>query len=65
MTLHVKRDGQAITFGGNVGLDVHVAAGRVSDWSVSEYLGHLRWFWGELGRQLDEAEAEAKAASGA
>lgn len=29
--------------------------------TVEEHFSHLRHFWGELGRLLDEMEAEARA----
>lgn len=59
MTLHVTRDGQKVTIHGNLGLAVRVENSRVSDFSVSEDKGHLRHFWGQLGRVLEEAEVEA------
>ncbi len=58
MTLYVKRDGQNVMIGGNIGLSVQVVNGQVGNYSISEHASHLRWFWGELGRQLDAAEAE-------
>lgn len=59
MTLHVTRDGQRVMIHGNIGLQVRVENSRVSDFSVSEDKVHLRHFWGQLGRVLEEAEAEA------
>lgn len=44
--------------------DVHVTSGPISI-SVEEDPGHLRHFWGELGRLLDELEKpEASDAAG-
>jgi hypothetical protein len=57
MTLWMNRDGQTVTIHGNIGLRVSVYDSRVSEWSVSEHVSHLRHFWGELGRMLDEAES--------
>lgn len=38
-------------------IDVHVTYGPISI-TVNEDPGHLRAFWGDLGRLLDKTEAE-------
>jgi hypothetical protein len=53
MTLHATRDGQQVT--------VTTTYGPVRN-EVTEDAGHVRSFHGHLGRLLDEAEAEVKAA---
>lgn len=58
MTLWVNRDGQAVTIHGNIGLDVKVQNGRVTEYVISEDAGHVRSFWSQLGKVLDEAERE-------
>jgi hypothetical protein len=60
MTLWADRDGQAVTIHGNIGLSVNVQNGHVAQFSVSENAAHLRSFWGQLGRVLDEAETPAE-----
>lgn len=59
MTLHVTRDGQTVTIHGNIGLHAHVEGSRVVDFAISEERMHLRSFWGQLGRVLDEVERDA------
>jgi hypothetical protein len=58
MTLWVGREGQQVTIHGNIGLDVKVQAGMVREFAVNEHASHLRHFWGQLGKALEEAEAE-------
>jgi hypothetical protein len=60
MTLWVNRDGQTVTIHGNLGLGVNVENSRVREFTVTEQAGHLRGFWSDLGRQLDEAEKPAE-----
>ena len=60
MTLWANRDGQAVTIHGNIGLDVSIQNGHVAQYSISEHAAHVRSFWGQLGRILDEAEQAAK-----
>lgn len=60
MTLWASRDGQAVTIHGNIGLGVKIEASRVAEYTISEDAGHLRSFWGSLGKLLEEAEAEAR-----
>ena len=61
MTLWAKRDGQNIILNGNIGLDVQISNSRVASFAVTEHAAHVRPVWSELGKLLDEAEAEAKA----
>lgn len=61
MTLCATRDGQAVKIHGNIGLDVRVQDSRVAEYTINEHAAHVRSFWGQLGRILDEAEAELKA----
>jgi hypothetical protein len=63
MTMWADRDGQKITIHGNLGLDVEVRNGAVTQFAVTDPSGapHLRYLWSSLGRLLEEAEAEAKA----
>lgn len=75
MTLHATRSGQKITIHGNthVSLDVQLGGagsphivmndGYAQHVRITEDLQHVRYFWGQLGRLLDEAETEAAAAS--
>jgi hypothetical protein len=56
MTLWVNHDGPTVTIHGNIGLDVSVQNGGVREYSISEDAAHLRSFWGQLGKVLDEAE---------
>lgn len=63
MTLWANRDGQAVTIHGNIGLNVDVQDSRVAQYSISENAGHVRGFWSQLGKLLDEAEQEAKEAA--
>lgn len=60
MTLHATRNGQRITIHGNLGLDLAVRDGQVSDFHVTDPGGleHYRHFWGQLGRLIEEADAE-------
>jgi len=60
MTLWANRDGQSVTIHGNTGLSVKVTNSNVTEFTVSEHAGHVRSFWGQLGRLLDEAETEAR-----
>ena len=60
MTLWANRDGQAVTIHGNIGLSVSVRDSRVAEYSISENAAHVRSFWGQLGRLLDEAEQESR-----
>jgi hypothetical protein len=64
MTLWVTRDGQNVTIHGNVNLKADVRDSRVQDWSVTEHAVHVKGFWGQLGREIDAAEAEARPAGG-
>jgi len=61
VTLWANRDGQAVTIHGNIGLSVTVQDGRVTQYAVSEDAAHVRSFWGQLGKLLDEAEIEKQA----
>jgi hypothetical protein len=56
MTLHVTRDGAKVTIHGNTGLRVAMRESRVTEFAITEDTAHLRSFWGQLGRALDEAE---------
>lgn len=43
-------------------IDVHVTYGPV-EVKVAEDIGHLRHFWHDLGRQLDQAETAGREAA--
>ena len=60
MTLYATRDGQNITFHGNLGLDVEVRNSQVQAFHVTDPAGleHVRYFWRQLGEHLDAADAE-------
>lgn len=60
MTMYATREGQKISIHGNLGLDVKVHNGQVSEFHVSDPAGleHVRSLWGSLGRLLGEADAE-------
>jgi hypothetical protein len=73
MTLHATRDGQKITINGNTGVSLDVQLGPsaagphlvmqdgyANHVRITEDVTHVRYFWGQLGRMLDEAEAEAR-----
>ena len=53
MTLHATRNGQQVT--------VHTTYGPVEN-KITEDVGHIRGFWQQLGKHLDEAEQERTAA---
>jgi hypothetical protein len=61
VTLWANRDGQAVTIHGNIGLSVTVQGGQVAQYTISEDAAHVRSFWGQLGKLLDEAETEKQA----
>ena len=63
MTLWANRDGQAVTIHGNIGLSVTVRNGQVAQYEISENAAHVRGFWGQLGKLLDEVEAEQASVS--
>lgn len=58
MTLHATRDGQAITIHGNTGTNVVVTNGHVQHVQITETVHDVRRFHAELGKLLDEADAE-------
>jgi hypothetical protein len=71
MTLHSTREGQRITIHGNtsVSLDVALSShsgaphivmenGYAQHARITEDAQHIRYFWHQLGKQLDEADAE-------
>ena len=60
MTLWVSRDGQNVTIHGNVNLKVAVDDSRVTEWAVTEHAAHVKYFWSQLGREIEAAEAEAR-----
>jgi hypothetical protein len=76
VTLHSTRDGQKITIHGNTGVSLDVALGTshpcphlvmengyANHVRITEDAQHVRWFHDQLGRHLDEADAERRAAA--
>jgi len=63
MTMWASRDGQKISIHGNLGLDVEIRNGAVTQFTVTDPSGapHLKSLWGQLGKLIEEAEAEAAA----
>lgn len=74
MTLHATREGQKITINGNTHVSLDVALGGAgtphivmndgyaSHVRITEDVQHVRYFWSQLGRLLDEAEKETEIA---
>jgi hypothetical protein len=58
MTLWADRSGQDVAIHGNIGLAVQITNSAVTGYTISENATHVRGFWGQLGKLLDEAEAE-------
>jgi hypothetical protein len=71
MTLHSTCEGQRITIHGNTGVSLDVALGAGSGAPhivmdngyaqhvrITEDAQHTRYFWQQLGKQLDEADSE-------
>jgi hypothetical protein len=51
MTLWATREGKQVT--------VHAGHGPIK-FEITEDAGHLRSFWGQLGREIEEAEKHGK-----
>lgn len=62
MTLHATRTGQVITIHGNTGVDVEVRNSQLHGVHISEIAQHARSFCDQLGKLLDAADEERKAA---
>ena len=58
MTLHATREGQSITLHGNTGVSLELANSQVVRAGITEDAQHVRYFHSQLGRLLDEADAE-------
>jgi hypothetical protein len=54
MTLWASKTDDKIVIHGNIHLDVDVKNGSVSSFAVTEDIGHVRAFWGSLGKLLEE-----------
>lgn len=61
MTLHATREGQAIAIHGNTGVDIEVRNSQLAGVHIRENAQHVRYFHGQLGKLLDEADAEREA----
>jgi hypothetical protein len=60
MTLWAERSGQAVAIHGNIGLAVQISNSSVTGYTISGDAAHVRHFWGQLGKLLDEAENEQR-----
>lgn len=58
MTVHATRSGQRVTINGNTGVGLLVENSQLQHVRITEDAQHLRWFHEQLGRLLDEADAE-------
>lgn len=58
MTLHATREGKNITVHGNTGVTVLVENSHVQHARITENHQHVKYFHAQLGKLLDEAEAE-------
>jgi hypothetical protein len=60
MTLHATREGSNIVVHGNTGVEVLVKDSHVQHVHITEHYQHVRYFWSQLGKLIEEADAEAK-----
>jgi len=56
MTLHATRAGESITIHGNTGIDIEVRHSQLHYVKITEHYQHMKYFWGQLGKLLEEAE---------
>lgn len=61
MTLWATASGDKVTLHGNVHLDMQIQGSRVTEWAVTEDIGHVRHFWGQLGALINQEEQAAEA----
>jgi hypothetical protein len=59
--MHATRSGQEVTVHANCGIDLEIDGAKYVSVRIRENAAHMRYFHGQLGRLLDEAEAEEKA----
>lgn len=61
MTLHATRQGSEITVHGNINAEVLIKDSRVQHIKITEHFQHVRSFWSQLGRLIEEADEEDRA----
>lgn len=61
MTLHATRSGKDITIHGNTGVSLSIENSQLQRVGITEHYEHIRYFHGQLGRLISEAEADAEA----